>query len=105
MPTDDYGEVKVLRMEVIGLDQESDRMGGLLLILFGLVLFVAAGAVAWSIMFEHGTNCASGGGPATCTPAGGLAAPASLIVGAAMTALIFVPAVALLRAGLTRYRR
>lgn len=87
------------------MSRDSDRMGGLLLVLFGVLLFVAAGAVAWSMMFEHGTTCASGGGPNTCTPKGGLAAPASLMVGAFLAALLCVPAVALVRAGLARYRR
>lgn len=85
--------------------REPDRMGGLLLVLFGLLFFVAAGAVGWSMMIEHGTTCASGGGPATCTPKGGLAAPASLVVGFALAAVVCVPAVALVRAGLARYRR
>lgn len=84
---------------------DSDRMGGLLLIVFGGLLFVAAGVVAWSMMLQHGTTCASGGGPSTCTPRGGLAAPASLLVGAFLSVLICVPAVALVRAGLARLRR
>ncbi len=86
------------------MNRESDRMGGFLLILVAVLLFAAAGAVAWAIMLEHGTTCASGGGPDTCTPAGGFAAPASLLIGAVLAALVCVPAVALLRAGLARFR-
>lgn len=87
------------------MDQETDRMGGVLLILFGVLVFAAALAVAWAMLFEHGTTCAAGGGPATCTPAGGLASPASLIMGTVTTALVCVPAVALVRAGRRRLRR
>ncbi|MBK7723296.1 MAG: hypothetical protein IPI32_14025 [Austwickia sp.] len=86
------------------MNRESDRMGGLLLVFFGVLLFIAAAAVAWAMMLEHGTTCASGGGPASCTPQGGLASPASLILGTALTALVCVPAIALVRAGMARYR-
>lgn len=86
------------------MTRDADRMGGALLVLFGVLLFVAAGAVAWAMLLEHGTTCASGGGPATCTPKGGFAAPASIILGVVLSALVCVPAVALVRAGLSRYR-
>lgn len=86
------------------MTRDSDRMGGVLLVLFGVLMFVVAGGIAWAMLLEHGTTCASGGGPATCTPKGGFAAPASIILGLVLSALACVPAVALVRSGLTRYR-
>ena len=54
---------------------DSDRMGGLLLIVFGGLLFVAAGVVAWSMMLQHGEPARGGISQRADLRAGGGARP------------------------------
>jgi predicted PurR-regulated permease PerM len=82
-----------------------NAVGAVIVALLGVAVLAASGLVAYNTLWEHGTSCAAGGGPTSCTPAGGWGSPAMIIIGLVVAVPLAALGVLILRAAIRTSKR